>query len=214
MSEMTNNNRRNSVVYPTLEPTKPAMEKNQLGMICFISSEAIFFLLLILAFVYYRNDVAPVNSPDWPTAKNSLNAPLTAFFTVFLFSSSLTIWFAERAIHAGKKLTACIWLIVTVTFGSIFIIGQGIEYADLLGEKNVTISRNLFGSTFFTMTGFHGLHVFLGLVAISIIGFMILTGAIKGKNSAALNTISVYWHFVDAVWAVIFTLVYLPLLFS
>ena len=215
MSEITNdhlNNPGNN--YPTLVYQKPPMEKNQLGMIVFISSEAIFFALLILAYIFYQGQIAPKSDPNWPTAKNSLEAGKTLFFTFFLLASSGTIWFSERAIHAGKQRTGLIWLVVTIVFGAIFLVGQIMEYATLLGDKNVSISRNLFGTTFFTMTGFHGLHVFIGLFALSIVAFMMLVRQIQGNNSIALNTISVYWHFVDVVWVIIFSLVYLPVLLS
>ena len=213
MSEITNDRLSNSGPnYPTLVYQKPPMEKNQLGMICFISSEAIFFLLLILAFIFYQGQAAPQNDPNWPTAKSSLNAGLTLFFTFFLLASSGTIWLSERALHQGKQRTGIVWLLVTVLFGAIFLGGQIYEYANLLNEKNLTLSRNLFGTTFFTMTGFHGLHVFIGVFGLAVVAFMMIIGAIKGRSSAALNTLSVYWHFVDVVWVIIFSLVYIPVL--
>ena len=213
MSEVTHEKPRPEYKgYPTLEYTRPAMEKHQLGMICFISSEAIFFLLLILSYLYFRSDVVPANYG--PTAKTALQPLVTLGFSVALFLSSATMYMAERAIHAGKKAATNFWLIVTVTLGATFLTGQGIEYYDLISDKNLSLARNLFGTTFFTMTGFHGLHVFIGLIAIAVIGFMILIGAIKPTTSRALNTISIYWHFVDVVWVIIFSLVYVPVLFS
>ena len=99
-------------------------------------------------------------------------------------------------------------LFATVLLGAIFLYGQGREYQRLISQ-NVTISRNLFGSTFFTLTGFHGLHVFMGLVAITILFGLALAGTFKKPHSVAIEAISLYWHFVDVVWIVIFATVYL-----
>jgi heme/copper-type cytochrome/quinol oxidase subunit 3 len=101
-----------------------------------------------------------------------------------------------------------LWLLVTVVLGAVFLIGQGWEYLRLIGE-NVTISRNLFGSTFFTLTGFHGLHVFSGLVALAILCGLAAAGWFAGPHSIALETVGWYWHFVDVVWIVIFSIIYL-----
>src|SRR5207253_1207119 len=99
-------------------------------------------------------------------------------------------------------------LVATIALGAIFLVGQGIEYAGLL-SSDVTVSRNLFGTTFFTMTGFHGFHVFVGLVMLTIVAGFAFAGHYKGGRSAALGAISLYWHFVDLVWVVIFSVVYL-----
>ena len=99
------------------------------------------------------------------------------------------------------------WLLATVGLGAVFLCGQGREYAQLLRE-HVTISRNLFGTTFFTLTGFHGLHVLIGLVALAILLGLALAGGFKDPRAPGVGAVGLYWHFVDAVWIVIFAVVY------
>ena len=179
------------------------MEKTKLGMIAFLASEAFFFGALILAYIYYN--AGPITGPN---AANSLD-PLTAgIFTLCLIASSGTLWLAERNIAQRNQSGVRLWLLATVVLGAIFLLGQGREYLHLIGE-NVTISRNLFGTTFFTLTGFHGLHVFSGLVALAILAGLALAGAFQGPHSIAVETIGIYWHFVDVVWIVIFAIIYL-----
>jgi heme/copper-type cytochrome/quinol oxidase subunit 3 len=179
------------------------MEKTKLGMITFLASEAFFFGALILAYIYYN--AGPITGP---TAASSLD-PLTAgIFTLCLIASSGTFWLAERNMAQRNQSGVRLWLLATVVLGLIFLLGQGREYLHLIGE-NVTISRNLFGTTFFTLTGFHGLHVFSGLVALAILSGLALAGAFRGPHSIAVETIGIYWHFVDVVWIIIFAIIYL-----
>ena len=97
---------------------------------------------------------------------------------------------------------------VTILLGAIFLFGQGMEWSALI-KKNVTISSGLFGTTFFTLTGFHGFHVFVGLIMLSVLLGLALAGDFRNQQSSAVETVSLYWHFVDAVWIVIFSIVYL-----
>jgi heme/copper-type cytochrome/quinol oxidase subunit 3 len=185
------------------------MEKHKLGMALFLLSEVFFFALLILAYVFFNYGGAPTGGPS---AASSLAPSTSAIFTVFLLGSSGTLWLAERSLVRQRNAGMRLWLLVTIVFGAVFLIGQGSEYLLLIGE-NVTIGRNLFGSTFFTLTGFHGLHVFSGLVAMAILLGLAQAGRIVGPHATALETVGWYWHFVDVVWIVIFTIIYLvPLL--
>jgi heme/copper-type cytochrome/quinol oxidase subunit 3 len=179
------------------------IERNKLGMILFLLSESVFFLLLILAYAFYHT------SGELGTkAAHALNVIQSGIFSVALFSSSFTLWQADRCLKDGERARVRFWLAATVGLGLIFLVGQGIEYARLLRDQ-ITISRNLFGTTFFTLTGFHGLHVAVGLALL-----MILFGLSARKNGSepspvAMGSISLYWHFVDGVWVVIFSIVYL-----
>jgi heme/copper-type cytochrome/quinol oxidase subunit 3 len=181
------------------------MSKARLGVVMFILSEVNFFLLLIVAYAFYHTYPGP-----GPTAATSLDVPRTALFSVLLFSSSATMWMAGRCYQREGQRGTAGWLILTILLGGAFLIGQVIEYAELYSH-GVTISRNMFGTTFFTLTGFHGIHVFVGLTAIAIVAWLVLLGEMKDKEShvQAFEAVSLYWHFVDAVWVVIFTLVYL-----
>ena len=181
------------------------MDKTKMGMALFIGSEVFFFAMLILAYVYFNYGTVEMSGPS---AATSLDVPTAAIFTVFLLGSSGTLWLAERSLAQENQGGLRLWLLVTVVLGAVFLVGQGWEYAKLIGE-NVTIDRNLFGTTFFTLTGFHGLHVFSGLIALAILFTLALAGWFHGPHATAIEAVGWYWHFVDVVWVVIFTLIYI-----
>jgi heme/copper-type cytochrome/quinol oxidase subunit 3 len=174
---------------------RPAVMTNRtlLGVAVFIASESIFFLAIVLAYVAYRD-------AGLATAKATLDVGRTAIFSVALFASSGTMALAARAENSR-------WLIATIVLGAIFLLGQGSEYARLLGE-GVGPGSALFGTTFFTLTGLHGLHVVAGLVAL----VALLSANLRrpqAVRAVAWEAVSMYWHFVDAVWVVVFSVVYL-----
>jgi len=169
-------------------------------MLLFVASESIFFLLLLLAYVNYHKQTGA-------QAEALLNPLKTGMFSIALFSSSLTLWFAERA-HKKESNFVRVWLAATIVLGAIFITGQGLEYAGLL-SRNVTISRDLFGTTFFTLTAFHGFHVLIGLLLLSLLLGLTVLGRKGEPTVPGMQSIAIYWHFVDAVWLVIFSVVYL-----
>lgn len=171
-------------------------------MLLFVASESVFFILLIMAYVVYH-----VTSPSAADASRYLDIPRTAVFTAALISSSFTMWLAGINFRAGRHGAARTWLLATIALGAAFLAGQGSEYISLITKK-VTISRDLFGTTFFTLTGFHGLHVFIGLIMLSTLFGIALRPGIAGR-SEAMEGVAIYWHFVDVVWMVIFPVVYL-----
>lgn len=175
----------------------------KLAVSVFVATEAVFFAFLITAYIYFSG--ATVHGPN---ARNSLDVTRTLIFTVCLIASSATLWLAERRLAAGARTGFLGWLAATIALGVAFICGQGIEYAGLLG-KSITPARNLFGATFFTLTGFHGFHVICGLIALSIMLGLAARGNSSPKLRYGTSAISIYWHFVDVVWIVIFSLVYL-----
>lgn len=172
-------------------------------MLFFIGSEAFFFVALIISFLYYSR-------PDGSLSDTAqfLNVKKTAVFTFFLLSSSLTVEVADRQLLKGNRKSMLIWLAITLVFGMVFLIGQGFEYLDLI-KNHVTISKDIFGSAFFTLTGFHGLHVIIGLIILSVMIRLIWSGKYLAVEYDAFNTSTVYWHFVDGVWVVVFTVVYI-----
>jgi heme/copper-type cytochrome/quinol oxidase subunit 3 len=178
-------------------------EKTRLGMTMFILSEGVFFLLLILAYVTYHREQG-----NGPTAADTLNTAKTGVFTVFLLASSVTMARAAAAYRGNRRGRLAAWLAATVALGAVFLVGQGMEYAALVHE-DVTISRNLFGTTFFTLTGFHGLHVLVGLIMLAGLLGLSRFGGGRHPRGGAMEAVSVYWHFVDGVWIVIFGIVYL-----
>jgi len=178
------------------------MNKIRLAMLLFVASEAVFFILLIVAYVVYH-----ATSPSGADAARYLDVPRTALFTACLIGSSFTMWLAGLRFKTGRRRSALTWLFATMALGAIFLTGQGSEYASLL-EKDMTISRDLFGTTFFTLTGFHGLHVLIGLIMLGTLFGLELKRGDKGL-SEGVEGVSIYWHFVDAVWMIIFPVVYL-----
>jgi heme/copper-type cytochrome/quinol oxidase subunit 3 len=184
------------------------MENNRLGMILFIASETVFFAALILAYAFYRTF-----PQQGPTPQGSLSPLLTGFFSLFLFSSSFTVWQAGRSLGQQKPRRMAAWILVTILLGIVFLVGQGIEWAKLIAE-GTTISRNLFGTTFFTLTGFHGAHVIIGLIILGAVFGLTLAGEFQGPKSAGVDVAAIYWHFVDAMWVIIYSVIYLTIVFG
>ncbi|HEY4416157.1 MAG TPA: cytochrome c oxidase subunit I [Verrucomicrobiae bacterium] len=183
-----------------------ALEKNRVGIATFLISEGCFFVMLILAYLYYNNQVMPGPQPG-----NTLNPQRTGIYTLCLLASSLTFWLAEKKLRSRND-SAFQWLLtLTIVLGSVFIFGQGREYLHLY-HAGTLVNSNLFATTFFTLTGFHGLHVCVGLIGLLIILGLARAGDFKNGRSAAVKSIGLYWHFVDAVWLVVFSVVYLRLL--
>jgi cytochrome c oxidase subunit 1/cytochrome c oxidase subunit I+III len=178
-------------------------DKNRVLVLSLIASEAGFFVILIFAYVFYN-----LAHGSGPTAASVLDAKTTGGFTVCLLSSSLTLAMAERELHKKHRVPAAGWLTLTVVLGCVFLVGQAHEYHGLW-MSGVTVSRNLFATTFFTLTGFHGLHVLIGLIALATILGLVVRGDFDRKPSSALVAVGYYWHFVDVVWIVVFSIVYL-----
>lgn len=167
-----------------------------------IGSEAIFFICLIVAYLYFWR-----SANFQKEVSEHLNIKTTGLFTVLLISSSFTFWRAEKNHQKENNKAVKGWLAATIVLGIIFLAGQGHEYYKLINE-NVLISKSEFGSSFYTLTGFHGLHVLIGLIILTIVLLLILKGYLLNKNSSALSTVGIYWHFVDVVWLFVFTTIY------
>ena len=140
---------------------------------------------------------------------HDLDVPRTLFFSLFLFASSGTVYLAERQLARENRRGFVTWWFASVVLGAVFLLGQLTEYMRLYSDS-ITISTNLFTSAFFTLTGFHGFHVLVGLIALSVIGLLAIAGDFAGRrHRQAVDVVSIYWHFVDGVWVIIFSLVYL-----
>jgi heme/copper-type cytochrome/quinol oxidase subunit 3 len=170
-----------------------AAQRTVVGMVVFIASESIFFLAIVLAYVAYRET-------GLATAKAELDVGRTAIFSVALFASSGTM--ALAALRRSR-----LWLAATIGLGAIFLAGQGSEYARMLAV-GIGPSSAMFGTTFFTLTGLHGLHVLAGVAALLAL-FTAATSRAAAVAPVAWEAVSLYWHFVDAVWVVVFGVVYL-----
>ena len=183
------------------------MEKNKLGMLLFIFSEAVFFILLILAYVYFHGQ-----TNIGPGTVANLNPLRTGLFSLFLFSSSFTVWQAGKAFSQHRHNRLKVWLGLTILLGAIFLLGQGLEWSQLF-SLGASVSANLFGTTFFTLTGFHGMHVFIGLIMLAVLLGLAQKGDYQTGAAPSIEVISLYWHFVDVVWVFIFAVVYLLTVF-
>ncbi len=166
----------------------------------FIASETAFFIMLILAFVVY-------NFYSFGDGPGPLNIERAGVFTVALLASSGTMIMSERSLRKGSG-AATWWLIVTILLGVTFLGGQAWEYTDLF-TGGVTLESSLFASTFFTLTGFHGLHVFVGLIILTIVSLLRRNGGLRHKEGTIVKAAGYYWHFVDVVWIFVFSIVYL-----
>jgi cytochrome c oxidase subunit 3 len=192
-----------SVVVPQT-PTPPEWvlpSRGIVGMICLITAEVAVFTIFVVAYVFYIG-----KSVAGPQPKDVLDLPI--FNTVCLLSSSLTIHLAVRALRNAKVTAFGIWWFITLVLGSIFLVGTGIEWHRLIFEKGLTISTNLFGTTYYSLVGLHAFHVTVGLLAISAAMILTVLGKVKPEHSERVDVFSMYWHFVDAVWVVVFTVVY------
>jgi heme/copper-type cytochrome/quinol oxidase subunit 3 len=179
---------------------------NKVGILTFILSEAGFFAALILAYLYFYA------RPQAGPGPKELDVPRTLVFSVCLFASSFTFWRSEVALIKQRRASMLGWLALTILLGGIFLVGQGTEYWKLF-QTGVDLSTNMFSTTFFTLTGFHGLHVLLGLIALLIFFWLAWEGDFASGRGSAFKAAGYYWHFVDVVWVFVLLTVYiLPLL--
>lgn len=186
---------------PRRDPAR-SWRKPLVGTIAFVVSELTFFGALIVAYLEYRTRSAGPGPHD-------LDFGRTLLFSLFLFGSSGTVYLAERRLSRDDQRGFLLMWLVSIAMGAIFLIGQITEYVKLYAD-GVTIGTNLFTSAFFTLTGFHGLHVFVGLIALSVVALLGRIGDLRGhRHRVAVDCVSLYWHFVDGVWVVIFSLVYI-----
>jgi cytochrome c oxidase subunit 3 len=172
------------------------------AMLAMIVAETAIFAIFVIAYIYYIG-----KSVSGPQPRQVLDLPI--FNTVCLLSSSFTIWIAERALKRSAMGAFRLWWAVTVILGAIFLGGTALEWHKLIYQDGLTISTNLFGTTFYSLVGLHASHVIIGLAMLSIVLIFSLTGKLKSEHSKQLEVLSLYWHFVDGVWVVVFTVVYI-----
>ena len=189
---------------PDTQPDNRPDNKMMIKLV--VGTEGMFFICLIMAFIYMA-----FHSGFEPHDLHQLDIRTTGIYTLLLIASSMTLLFAERCGKKENRRGLKGWLFITLLLGAAFLFGQGKEYVRLIRE-NVTLSGSVFGTSFFTLTGFHGLHVFIGLIILSIL--LLLTSLRDGRpggpgrSGGALGVAAIYWHFVDIVWIVVFTVVY------
>ena len=183
--------------------TSTGLDNRKLLMWLFLSSECLFFGSLIAAYLLYRDSSVTGPYPD-----ELFDIPFTSVSAFQLLVSSVTMVLALAAIQRGNVRAMQLWLLATAVLGLLFVSGQAYEFTQFYHE-GLTLETNLFGSTFFVLTGFHGAHVTVGILILMSLFAVSLRGRIQQKDSLNVELAGLYWHFVDIVWIVIFTLVYL-----
>jgi cytochrome c oxidase subunit 3/cytochrome o ubiquinol oxidase subunit 3 len=171
-------------------------------MVSLIAAEAAIFIIFVVAYLFYAG-----RSLTGPMPKDVLRTPVV--YTVCLLSSSLTIHLAIKAVRRGNTRTFRNWWFWTVALGVAFLYGTAREWYRLIFDEGLTIRTNLFGTTFYSLVGLHGFHVIVGLILLSTALAFTLLGHVGQEHAYRLDVLSLYWHFVDAVWVVVFTVVYI-----
>ncbi len=183
--------------------TSTGVDNRKLLMWAFLASDCMFFGTLIATYMVYKN-----RSLDGPLPRATFDVPYTSVSAFVLLLSSLTMVLALAAIQHGQERRMRVWLSATALLGCVFLGGQFYEFTTFY-KDGLTLSRNLFGSTFFTLTGFHGTHVFIGVFWLLSLVAQSVRGRLHQEHSLWVEIAGLYWHFVDIVWILIFTLVYL-----
>lgn len=177
------------------------LSRGRVGMWCLIVAESAIFMIFITAYIFYMG-----KSLGGPMPSQILTVPVIT--TICLLSSSLTMHLATGALRQDKQARFRLFWFITLALGAIFLIGTGREWHRFIYHENFTISTNLFGSTYYALVGLHASHVAVGLIALATVLVLALLGKVKQEHSERCEILAMYWHFVDAIWVVVFTVVY------
>lgn len=175
--------------------------RGRVGMFTLIAAESAIFTIFVVAYIFYLG-----KSVAGPTPQQVLELPIVG--TICLLSSSLTIHLAVRALRNAKVGAFGLWWFITLGLGTTFLVGTGLEWRHLIFDRGLTIRTNLFGTTYYSLVGLHAFHVTVGLLAIALTMILTLLGKVKAEHGERAEVFSLYWHFVDVVWVIVFTLVY------
>jgi cytochrome c oxidase subunit III len=190
-----------AIIRPSIEPEWVLPARGRVGMFTLIAAEVAIFTIFVVAYIFYIG-----KSVSGPMPKDVLELPI--FSTVCLLSSSLTIHLAVKALRNAKVRAFGLWWFVTIALGAIFLVGTGREWQHLIFNEGLTVSTNLFGTTYYSLVGLHAFHVIVGLIVLAIGMIFTLFGKVKPEHSERADIFSSYWHFVDVVWVIVFTVVY------
>jgi cytochrome c oxidase subunit III len=191
-----------SSVPSTIEQPWVLPSRGRVGMLSLIGAELAIFTIFVVAYLFYIG-----KSLTGPLPKDVLELPI--FATICLLSSSLTIHAAVSALRKGSVRTFAMLWFATMALGLIFLVETAREWHHLIYDKGLTISTNLFGTIYYSLVGLHAFHVTVGLICIAIAMILALFGKVKQEHGERADVFSLYWHFVDAVWIVVFTVVYI-----
>jgi heme/copper-type cytochrome/quinol oxidase subunit 3 len=183
--------------------TNTGLSNEKVAMWAFLGSECLLFGALISTYLLYKG-----RSVSGPGPQDVYDIPFTSVSSFVLLMSSLTMVLALSSIQRGDRKRLRLWLLATASFGSVFIAGQVYEFTSFYRE-GLSLSTNLFGSSFFVLTGFHGVHVTLGIIMLLSLFSISMRGGLGPEKAEVVELAGLYWHFVDIVWIVIFTVIYL-----
>lgn len=192
-------------------PTSLGVDHRKVAMWVFLASDCMFFGALIATYLIYRGraeELFLAGQGKGPLPSEVLDIPYTSVSAFVLLMSSLTMVLALAAVQKGNARGTRVWLAATSLLGSIFVGGQYFEFTEFHHE-GLGLTTNMFGSTFFTLTGFHGAHVTIGIIMLLSLLVVSLRGGVTQRDAINVEIVGLYWHFVDIVWIIIFTLVYL-----
>jgi cytochrome c oxidase subunit 3 len=184
-----------------VEPPWELPHRGFVGMACLIIAESAIFLIFVVAYIYYIG-----RSLSGPVPAQVLELPILG--TVCLLSSSITVHSAVSALRKANLRGCTAWLAATVLLGAVFLMSTAREWYHLIHDVGLTIRTNLFGTTFYSLVGLHATHVVIGLIMLTITLALALSGRVKETHAERVEVLSIYWHFVDGVWVVVFLVVY------
>jgi len=193
--------------HPEHPPTSTGIDHRKMLMWAFLSSDCIFFASLIATYVIYRSRAQEAGVGPYPS--EVVDIPYTSISAAVLLFSSLTMVLALAAIQRDDVRGLRVWLTATSLLGTIFLGGQYFEFSEFYQVEGLSLQTNMFGASFFTLTGLHGTHVAIGVIWLVSLLVVSLRGGVSKKDSLNVEIVGLYWHFVDIVWIIIFTLVYL-----
>ena len=176
--------------------------RGRVGMLGLIAAESAIFTIFVVAYLFYLG-----KSLSGPEPKDVLHPPV--LYTICLLSSSLSIHLAIKNLRQQNIIPFVLLWSATIALGGIFLYGTAREWGRLIYGEGLTISTNLFGTTYYSLVGLHAFHVVVGLILLSVVLIFTFLGAMKPQHAERVDVLSLYWHFVDAVWAVVFTVVYI-----
>lgn len=176
--------------------------RGKVAMASLIVAESAIFTIFVVAYLFYLD-----KSLTGPTPKEVLETPI--FFTICLLSSSITVHFASKSLERNNRLAFLSLWSLTIILGGLFLFGTGREWHRLIYEHGLTISTNLFGTTYYSLVGLHAFHVSAGLIMLTVVLIFGLARKVHEDQSRRVDVLALYWHFVDAVWVVVFTVVYI-----
>ena len=187
--------------FPDAPPTWSLPDRGKVAMASLIIAESAIFTIFVVAYLFYVG-----KSITGPTPREVLETPI--FYTICLLSSSLTIHLAAKSLARDRVgAFVSLWLF-TIALGGLFLYGTAQEWHRLIYQHGLTISTNLFGTTYYSLVGLHGFHVTAGLIMLLVVAIFALAGRVRMQESRRVEVLAMYWHFVDAVWVVVFTVVY------